>query len=173
MASIPFDKFNLNRFWEKTPNPLKYILILTVLLATSYFVISKRMDDNHYKEIETMKAGITATYQLIDNFEDFRKEQDAYNKEVIVYLKNLHSLVEELNETTNRKFDMILKSGSHNTENIIDKIMLLNESFEKISKVYQGNLEAPNLNDNKQPRTYNIEAIQVREISPDSVKKVK
>jgi len=136
MASIPLEKFNLNRFWEKTPLILKYVLVFAVLLATMYFVVSKRMDDNNVKELEQMKVGINATYELIDNFEQFKKEQDAYNKEVLTYLKNLHALVEELNETTNRKFDMILKSGNKNTGDIIEKIMLLNESFEKISKAY-------------------------------------
>ena len=134
--ALPLEKFNLNRFWEKTPLVLKYVLVFAVLLATLYFVMSKQMDDNHVKEIEQMKVGINATYELIDNFEDFRIEQDAYNKEVLTYLKNLHALVEELNETTNRKLDMILKSGNRNADDIIEKIMLLNESFEKISKAY-------------------------------------
>ncbi|NMC60445.1 MAG: hypothetical protein GYA51_13830 [Candidatus Methanofastidiosa archaeon] len=145
MASIPLEKFNLNRFWEKTPLVLKYVLVFAVLLATMYFVVSKRMDDNHVKEIEQMKIGINATYELIDNFEDFRRDQDAYNKEVLTYLKNLHALVEELNQTTNRKFDMILKSGNKNADDIIEKIMLLNESFEKISKAYNGSITTPTI----------------------------
>ena len=82
MGAIPLDKFNLNRFWEKTPTPLKYILIFAILLATSYFIFSKKMDDNHVVELDSMKRGIAATYELIDNFEEFRKEQDDYNKEV-------------------------------------------------------------------------------------------
>lgn len=154
MATIPLDKFNLNRFWEKTPTALKYILIFAILLVTSYFIVSRKMDNNNMKEIEQMKKGIAATYQLIDNFEEFRIEQNAYNKKVLSYLKNLHSLVEELNYATNRKFDMILNSGSKNTDQIIEKIMLLNESFEKISKVYQESIEAPNLNDNKAKKNY-------------------
>jgi len=149
MGAIPLDKFNLNRFWEKTPTPLKYILVIAILLATSYFIFSKKMDDNHVAEIETMKTGIVATYELIDNFEEFRQEQDEYNKEVLDYLQNLHTLVEELNETTNRKFDMILNSGNQNADQIIEKIMLLNESFEKLSKAYEENIEEPNLDDNK------------------------
>ncbi len=149
---IPLDSFSINRFWERTPTPLKYILVFAIFIATSYFIFSKKMTDTHISELSTMKQGIVATYQLIDNFEDFRKEQDAYNKEVISYLENLHVLVEELNSSTNRKFDMILKSGSKNTGDIVEKILLLNESFEKISKVYQEDIEAPDLN----KREYNI-----------------
>lgn len=160
MGIIPLDKLNLNRFWEKTPTPLKYILIFAILIATTYFIFSRRMDENHVKQIDTMKRGIVATYELIDNFEEFRTEQDVYNKEVLKYLNNLHELVEELNAATNRKFDMILKSGRESrsdTEHIIEKILLLNESFEKLSEIYQENLESPNLNDNKAKKTYDPE----------------
>jgi aspartokinase len=107
------------------------------------------MDDNHLKEIDQMKIGISATYELIDNFEEFRREQDTYNKEVLIYLDNLHALVEDLNATTNRKLDMILSAGGQNSEAIIEKILLLNESFERLSKAYQPNIEKPNLDDNK------------------------
>jgi hypothetical protein len=159
--NIPLDKFNINRFWEKTPTALKYILVFAIFIVVSYFLFSKRMDDNHAREIDQMKIGIVATYELIDNFEEFRREQDSYNKEVIEYLNNLHTLVEDLNATTNRKLDMILNSGNSNSDDIIDKILLLNESFERLSKAYQKNLERPNLDDNKARREYNLHAIPV------------
>jgi len=41
---------------------------------------------------------------------------------------------------------MILSSGGKNADQVIEKIMLLNESFEKLQKAYSTNLEAPNLN---------------------------
>lgn len=149
MLQVSFEKFNLNRFWEKTPVTLKYVLVFAVLITTLYFLFSKRIDESRAQELEAMKSGITATYELIDNFENFKREQDEYNKEVIMYLKNLHSLVEELNSTTNRKFDMILKSSDKNTDEIIERIMLLNESFEKISKIYNESLKTPNLEESK------------------------
>lgn len=175
MAGIPIDRFNINRFWEKTPTPLKYILTFALFIAVSYFLFSKRMNDNHIKEIAQMKTGITATYELIDNFEEFRREQDAYNKEILEYLNNLHALVEDLNSNTNRKLDMILSSGTANTGDIIDKILLLNESFEKLSKAYTRNIERPNLDDNKPAKNYEYESqkdfeIRVREISNDTSK---
>jgi len=154
MASIPLDKFNLNRFWEKTPTALKYVLVFAIFIVVSYFLFSKRMDDNHVAEIDQMKQGIVATYELIDNFEDFRNEQDQYNKEILDYLNNLHALVEDLNATTNRKLDMILNSGDQNADQIIEKILLLNESFERLSKAYSPNVERPNLDDNKVKKDY-------------------
>ena len=159
MGAIPLEKFNLNRFWERTPTPLKYILIFALLFATSYFIFSKRMDDNHVAEIDSMQKGISATYELIDNFEEFRKEQDGYNKEVLKYLYDLHELVNELNSSTNRKLDMILNSGSSNTDEIIEKIMLLNESFDKLSKIYTEDLEIPNLEDNKVNKNYEYQPV--------------
>ena len=161
MGVIPLDKFNLNNFWEKTPTALKYILVFAIFIVVSYFLFSKRMDDNHIAEIDQMKRGITATYELIDNFDEFRMEQDRYNKEILDYLSNLHTLVEDLNATTNRKLDMILSSGDDNSEQIIDKILLLNESFERLSKAYQPNIEKPNLDDNKTKRDYSIEIYPV------------
>lgn len=151
---ISIENFNLNNFWDKTPIVLKYILVFAILISTAYFIFSKRMEDNHVEDIKTMKKGIIATYKLIDNFEEFRIEQDAYNKEVLDYLHNLHNLVEELNTSTNRKFEMILNSGNKNTDNIIEKIILLNESFEKLSKVYQEELEKPDFKDNKAKKYY-------------------
>ena len=46
---------------------------------------------------------------------------------------------------------MILNSGNSNTDQIIEKILLLNESFDKLSKIYKEDLETPNLEDNKAP----------------------
>jgi hypothetical protein len=165
MAIIPLDRFSVNRFWEKTPTTLKYILIFAIFIVVSYFLFSKRMDDNHIKEIDTMKRGIVATYELIDNFEKFRLEQDQYNKEILDYLQNLHALIEDLNATTNRKLDMILNSEDQNSEEIIEKILLLNESFERLSKAYTRNPEVPNLDDNKTKKDYlfDIEMIPVDE----------
>lgn len=157
MANIPLDKFNLNRFWEKTPTALKYILIFAIFIVVSYFLFSKRMEANHTKEIAQMKRGITATYELIDNFEEFRREQDTYNKEILDYLNNLHALVEDLNATTNRKLDMILSAGDSNASEIIDKILLLNESFERLSRAYREDLQTPNLDDNKPKKDYESE----------------
>lgn len=168
---IPLDKFNLNRFWEKTPTPLKYILIFAIIIALSYFIFSKRMEDNHIAELETMRAGITATYELIDNFEEFRREQDQYNKEILDYLNSLHALVEDLNETTNRKLDMILNSGNKNSDHIIEKILLLNESFERLSKAYQRNVETPNLDDNKAKKNYEYSIGVKKKETDDSTKK--
>lgn len=169
MGLIPLDKFSINRFWEKTPTPLKYILIFSTFIVITYFFVSKRIYTNQTLQIEKIDESITITYELIDSFEEFRIEQDQYNKEILIYVKNLHSLLSELNETTNRKFNMLLKSGNQNADVIVEKIMLLNESFERLTKAYTPEIERPNLNDNKvnnlKPnREYNIG------VKPDTTK---
>ena len=158
MATVPVKEINVNRFWEKTPTALKYVLVFVIFLTVSYFLFSKNLKDSSIREIETMKVGISATYELIDNFESFRREQDAYNKEILNYLENLHTLVQELNTNTNRKLDMILTAGGKNADQVIEKILLLNESFERLSKAYQNNLEVPKLEDTKT----NSPPIQIR-----------
>lgn len=160
MVAIKSKPVDINKFWEKTPTALKYILVFVIFLAVSYFLISKNAKDNSIREIQEMKVGIAATYQLIGNFEDFRKDQDAYNKEILVYLQNLHSLVQELNINTNRKLDMILNSGGKNASQVIEKIMLLNESFEKLQKAYQTNISVPKLNTDKMKDPIPIIVIQ-------------
>jgi len=142
MITIPIDKFNINKFWEKTPTPLKYILVFVLFLSVSYFLISKNVEDSSVKELETMKIGIQATYQLIDSFEKFKSEQIAYNEEILKYIHDLHDLVQELSSNTNRKLDIIINAGGSNTKDIIEKLMLLNESFDKLSKIYEKNVDA-------------------------------
>lgn len=143
---VDLEKLNVNKFWEKTPTPLKYILVFVIFLTVSYFLISKNVEEASIKELNSMKSGIKATYELIDNFEKFRSEQTSYNQEILTYIHNLHSLVEELNDNTNKKIDIILNAGQSNKKDMLEKIMLLNQSFEKLSKAYQVNIkeELPN-----------------------------
>jgi hypothetical protein len=140
---ITLDKFSLNQFWNKTPTPLKYILVFVIFISVSYFIFAKNLKDSSIKEIQTMKIGINATYKLIDNFDDFRREQNIYNKDILEYLNNLKTLVKELNSNTNRKLDMILSSGGKNSKDLIEKLQILNESFDNLSKAYERNIKPP------------------------------
>jgi hypothetical protein len=169
MVNISLDKLNINKFWEKTPTPLKYILVFILFLTVSYFLISKNVESASIKELDTMKGGINATYELVDNFERFKKEQTDYNEEILNYIHDLHLLVQELNSNTNRKLDIILNSGNINSKDILEKIQLLNETFEKLSKVYQNNLDRtsiPNLDRGVYPEP----EIRIRKIT-DTIKK--
>ena len=52
------------------------------------------------------------------------------------YLKNIYTLVEELNESTNKKFDLLLTQGGLNTYQILSQLTLLNQSYEKLTEAY-------------------------------------
>lgn len=136
MGGISFERFNLNQFYEKTPNTLKYILIIYLIIVGSYFIFSKRTSNKQDKQLAKIEQTIQTTYNLIDRFEKFEAAQYRYNDETMIYLKNIYTLVEELNENTNKKFDLLLKQGGANTEEILHHLILLNESYEKLTKAY-------------------------------------
>jgi hypothetical protein len=136
MAVIQVEKFNLNNFYEKTPRPLKYILVISLIIVGSYFLFSKKVSKGQVKQLAKIEQSIETTYGLIDRFDDFRTAQYIHNAEILDYLKNLYTLVEELNENTNRKFDLLLQTGGDNTDEILERLIMLNESFEKLQKAY-------------------------------------
>ena len=136
MALIELEKLSINNFWEKTPTPLKYILIIVLIVAGSYFLFSKSVSIAQIKQLDKIEESIQTTYTLLRQFEEFEKTQYDYNDQTLSYLKNVYSLVEELNDNTNKKLDMILSAGGKNTGDILEKLTLLNESFEKLQKAY-------------------------------------
>ena len=136
MALIQFEKFNLNNFYEKTPKPLKYILVISLIIVGSYFLFSKKVTTGQVEQLAKIEQSIETTYGLIDRFDEFRTAQYVYNAEILDYLKNIYKLVEELNENTNRKFDLILAQGGANIDQILEKLTLLNESYEKLTEAY-------------------------------------
>jgi len=158
MAVVPVDKFNLNSFYEKTPTPLKYILVVSLIVVGSYFLFSKKVSKGQDKELAKIEQTIETTYSLIDRFDDFESAQYQYNKETMSYLKNIYTLVEELNENTNRKFDLLLKQGGSNTGQILDQLTLLNDSYEKLTKAYTPEpFEKPYVEDPRKPNVYGFD----------------
>ncbi|MBW3020773.1 hypothetical protein KY334_05730 [Candidatus Woesearchaeota archaeon] len=94
------------------------------------------MSKNQIEEITKIEQTIKSTNSLIDKFEIFQEKQYEYNEDVLEYLGDVYILVEELNENTNKKFDILIKAGGSNTSSILDQITLLNESFEKLHRAY-------------------------------------
>jgi hypothetical protein len=136
MAVVPVDKFNLNSFYEKTPKVLKYILVISLIIVGSYFLFSKKVSKSQDKELAKIEQTIEITYSLLDRFDTFETAQYQYNKETMSYLKNIYTLVEELNESTNRKFNILLQQGETNTDQILTQLTMLNESYEKLTEAY-------------------------------------
>lgn len=137
MSRLEFEKFNINQFWETSPTTLKYIIVISLIVVGSYFLYAKKANEVSQKQISKIEESISTTYTLINRFDDFKEAQFIYNDEILNNLNNIYILVEELNENTNKKFDILLKAGGKNTDEIIDKITLLNETFEKLQKAYE------------------------------------
>ena len=143
MAGITSKPIDINRFWERTPTPLKYLLLIAVIVASSYFLFSKKIDTNQIRELTKVEQGIETTYQLVDKFDAFQKFQTQYNEQVITDIKNIYALVSELNDNVNTKFDYLIKNSGKYNQDLIDKLNLLDESFEKLSKAYQPGKNSP------------------------------
>ena len=155
MGVVPMDKFNLNSFYEKTPTALKYILVISLIVVGSYFLFSKKVSKNQDKELAKIEQTIETTYNLLDRFDDFEQAQFQYNKETMSYLKNIYTLVEELNENTNKKFDILLKQGGTNQAQILEQLTLLNESYDKLTDAYTPEpFEEPLIIDPRKNGTY-------------------
>lgn len=154
MAFIEFEKFNFNQFYDKTPSALKYILVISLIIVGSYFLWATKIDNSEERQIDKIEESIQTTYVIINQFEKFKGAQLEYNKKLLNYLEDIYTIVEELNESTNRKFDLLLKQGGSNTEEIIERLTLLNESFDKLQKAYTPR----ELRDNSNDREYNISA---------------
>lgn len=129
--------FDLNKFWEKTPNPLKYLLIIALIVGSSYFFISKKVDNSQIKELAKIEQGIEVTYQLVERFDTYQKIQSQYNQQMIDDVAKLYALVQELNDNVNSKFNYLIKNSGKYNQDLLDKMILLNESFDKLSKAYQ------------------------------------
>jgi hypothetical protein len=145
MGILNLEKFNLNRFWEKTPTPLKYILIISIIIGITYFFITKKVYNGQLEELKKTEQGIIMTYDLIQRFEKYKYLQNQYNIEYCRQLRSIYTLISELKDNTDEKLNVILKSGSKNKEDIVDKLELLNKSFEKISKAYKPSIENENI----------------------------
>lgn len=136
MAIFQFDKIDINDFWEGTPTKLKYILVIAVFTTAIYFLFSRTVSNAQIKELEKIEETIETTYELIERFEEFRSDQYIYNAQILVYLDNLYTLIEELNHNINRKFDIIIASGTTDSSDLLEKLLLLNESFDKLQDAY-------------------------------------
>jgi hypothetical protein len=136
-VTIKSKPLDLNRLWEKTPTVLKYIFLIVVLLGALYFLFSRRIDVSHLKQLSKIEEGIETTYELVDEFESFTKFQIEYNEQLIRDIKNVYVLVNELSDNINKKIYYLIENSRNNDLELLEKMSLLNDSFNKLSKAYQ------------------------------------
>lgn len=133
--NVNTENFSINRFWEKTPTPLKYILLLTIIIASSYFLVTRKINNN---EINKIEKGTDNMYEFIRSFEQYQVNQNAFNEHAISNIKNIYSLLNELNNNENLKIDYVIQSSNIKSDkNLIDKINLLNKSSEQLLEAYK------------------------------------
>jgi hypothetical protein len=137
MPIIQTKPLDVNKFWDRTPTPLKYLLLIALIIAGSYFLVSKKVDNSQVKELEKIEQSIDVTYDLVARFEIYQNTQNTYNAKSLEDIKKVYSLVQELNSNINTKFDLMTKSSGKYNQDLVDKLILLNQSFEKLSKAYE------------------------------------
>jgi len=132
MGVISTKPIDINRFWEKTPTTLKFVLLMAIIVACSYFLVSRKVDNSQVKELTKIEQGIDVTYDLVKRFELYQT-----NEQTLTDVKNIYVLVQELNSNMNSKLDFMIKNSGKYNQDLVDKLILLNQSFEKLSKAYQ------------------------------------
>jgi len=157
--AIQIGKFNINKFWTDTPILLKYILVISIVLGVTYFFIKEKFYNSQLDDLKRTEQGITLTYQLVQKIERLENAQIDYNKEFHKQLTDIYSLVIELKDNNNTKLNIILNSTSKNKDIIVEKLEILNQSFDKISNAYKPTeIKESNTESNKQ---YNIKGTPV------------
>jgi hypothetical protein len=134
---------DLNKFWATTPIFLKYLIFAAFVSITSYLLLIRKNDSIQLKELEKIEQKIETTFTVIEKFEEFQNLQIQYNELSDENIENLYHLILELNDNNNTKLNYIIINSKYD-KNIIDKINILDKSFDKLCNAYE-----PKINDEK------------------------
>jgi thiamine biosynthesis lipoprotein ApbE len=137
LFNINTKPLDLNKIWAQTPIPLKYLLIGAIMMITSYMLLIRKNEVVQLKELQKIEQHIETTFEVIDKFEDFQNTQLKYNEINNNNVENLHTLVLELNDNVNTKFNYVVLTNGKYNKDIVDKFDLINKSFDKLSKAYE------------------------------------
>jgi len=140
--TLPFD---LNRFWEKTPVPLKYFLLAAVIFVASYILFYRTGTIVQINKIQNIQTAIDNVYIIVDNIEKFQIYQMDFNKAIVRDINNLYAIVDEINYNTNEKIGYVIKHQDEGDDQLILKINLLDLSFSKLMKAYLSNTTYPEI----------------------------
>ena len=119
---------NYNKI-NKAFDKFKYTILLVLVLF--YYLITNVYYTQPMDEIKLMHYKIDATYDLIDNLDNFRKVQMDYNQEIIYYLININKLLLEfeqdsLKQPTKEQINTLVKI-QNKLNNFLDKNNVENE----------------------------------------------
>lgn len=149
MTPITTKPIDVNRFWEKTPTFLKYLVTISIIIVASYILASKKIDNYKVQNINKVDDSIKLTYEIIRKFELYEMTQVEYHKKMAENISNLHCLIKELNTSVDKRIAYILKDSKLQNKNLEEKIKILNNSFEDLLKAYEPILSSYNENSNE------------------------
>jgi nitrogen regulatory protein PII-like uncharacterized protein len=134
-------KLDLNKFWVSTPTPLKYFLLVAVIIASIYFLQIRQPNKDQLNQLKKIEENIEITQQLIAKFDEFQKFQFEYNTKVANDIEKMYYLISDLNDNTSSKITCIVSNKeSKNVEELLYRLKLLDESYSKLLHAYQPNL---------------------------------
>lgn len=137
LLNINTKPLDLNRIWEKTPIPLKYLLIGAIMMVTSYMLLIRKNEAVQLKELQKVEQHVETTFKAIEKFEDFQNIQIEYNETNNTNIEHLHTLILELNDEVSMKFNYLILTNGKYDKNTVDKFELIDKSFDKLSKAYE------------------------------------
>lgn len=127
---------DLNKIWDKTPVPLKYLVIGAIMMLSSYMLLIRKNEAVQLKELQRIEEHIETTFKIIEKVEDFQTAQLEYNETNNVNIENLYTLILELNDNVNTKFNYIILTNGKYDKNTADKFDLINSTFNKLIDAY-------------------------------------
>jgi len=125
------------KIWNQIPSFLRYLLLVAIIVGCSYLLFSRRVTFKEIQQLQKNDTALMAPYTLVNKFEKWQQIQLEINDKNLKNIDNIYTLINELNENVNKKFDYVLKDSRLRTNNDLkEKIDLLNDSYEKLLKAY-------------------------------------
>lgn len=130
---LPFD---LNKFWEKTPTILKYLLLSSIIFVAAYILFSRTGTTIEINRLRNIQQSVDNIYVIVENFETFQTYQMEFNKSTLQDIQNLHKIIIELNYITGRKFGYIINETNETDQQLKQKMELLDSYLIKLIDAY-------------------------------------
>lgn len=145
MSVLNTKPIDINKFWEKTPNPLKYLLLIAIIIGCLYFLLLRRIDNNQIKDLEKIEQSLSKANEIVEKFEQFQLLQEDYNDRYSEDLRNLYFLVNELHVDIDKRIVYNIKNSNKSSQERLERMIEMNEAFDKMLKAYKPHSLYPRL----------------------------
>ena len=140
MALIDGAKIDINKFWSKTPTPLKYILLISFIIFLGYAGYSRLTYQNEIDQIKEIKQNIQITYKIVNDFGKYKEQQIEFNNNVVTDIHNIKKVIVEMNYIIDKKTQLLADDKQKNNKNIKEQINLLNQYLDKLTAAYNSQI---------------------------------